>query len=135
VQWSTGETVRITVDDIPGTPDRVSTTYTGLAADAKPGDRLLVDDGKVALQVVDIEGTDIVCTVTVGGAVSDNKGLSLPGVNVSVPATSSSPSASGSTSSRSRSSAPHATFTSSTRSWIGSVAASPCSPNWRSRRP
>ena len=88
VEWRIGETVRITVDDVPGTHDRVSTTYAELAADAKPGDRLLVDDGRVGLEVVDVEGPDVVCTVTIGGTVSNNKGLSLPGMNVSVPALS-----------------------------------------------
>jgi pyruvate kinase len=88
VEWRTGEEVRITVDDVSGTHDRVSTTYKGLAADARPDDRLLVDDGKVGLRVVDVEGNDVVCRVTEGGPVSDNKGLSLPGMNVSVPAMS-----------------------------------------------
>src|ERR687898_785967 len=46
VEWHTGQEVRITVDDVTGTHDRVSTTYPGLAADARPDDRLLVDDGK-----------------------------------------------------------------------------------------
>ncbi|MCP2331552.1 pyruvate kinase [Actinoalloteichus cyanogriseus DSM 43889] len=88
VQWDTGETVRVTVEDVPGTHDRVSTTYRGLAEDAKVGDRVLVDDGKVGLVVTAIEGSDVVCEVTEGGPVSDNKGLSLPGMNVSVPALS-----------------------------------------------
>jgi pyruvate kinase len=71
---------------VPGAHDRVSTTYKSLADDVRPGDRLLVDDGNVALIAVDIEnGTDVVCDVTEGGPVSDNKGLSLPGVSVSVP--------------------------------------------------
>ncbi len=89
VEWVTGERVRITVEDCDGTHDRVSTTYKELAADVRPGDRLLVDDGNVALVAVAIEnGTDVVCDVTEGGIVSNNKGLSLPGVNVSVPAMS-----------------------------------------------
>jgi pyruvate kinase len=88
IEWHTGEEVRITVEDVPGTHDRVSTTYKGLAADARPDDRLLVDDGKVGLRVVAVEGDDVVCRVTEGGPVSDNKGLSLPGMNVSVPAMS-----------------------------------------------
>lgn len=88
VMWNTGDTVRITTDDIVGTHDRVSTTYKRLADDAVPGDRLLVDDGKVGLVVTDVEGNDVVCTVTEGGPVSNNKGLSLPGMNVSVPAMS-----------------------------------------------
>ncbi|MEV0364867.1 pyruvate kinase [Nocardia fusca] len=86
--WATGETVRITVDDIVGSHDRVSTTYKQLAADAKSGDRLLVDDGKVGLEVIRVEGNDVVCEVTEGGPVSNNKGVSLPGMDVSVPALS-----------------------------------------------
>ncbi|MFC9896064.1 pyruvate kinase [Nocardia sp. NPDC127579] len=86
--WATGEEVRITVDDIEGTHDRVSTTYKELAADAKPGDRLLVDDGKVGLTVTAVDGNDVVCRVTEGGPVSNNKGVSLPGMDVSVPALS-----------------------------------------------
>jgi pyruvate kinase len=86
--WETGETVRITVDDCEGTHDRVSTTYKQLANDAAPGDRLLVDDGNIALEVERIDGADVVCMVTEGGPISNNKGLSLPGMNVSVPALS-----------------------------------------------
>ncbi len=88
VEWHNGDIVRITVEDVAGTHDRVSTTYKGLARDAKPGDRLLVDDGKVGLVVRDVEGQDVVCEVTEGGPVSNNKGVSLPGMDVSVPALS-----------------------------------------------
>ncbi|MFD4670466.1 pyruvate kinase [Lentzea sp. NPDC058450] len=88
VDWNTGDVVRITVEDVEGTHDRVSTTYKELAKDAKVGDRLLVDDGKVALVVIDVEGSDVVAEVTEGGPVSNNKGLSLPGMDVSVPALS-----------------------------------------------
>lgn len=86
--WNVGEEVRITVEPCIGTHDRVSTTYDQLADDAKAGDRFLIDDGRIALDVIAIEGPDVVCRVVVGGPVSDNKGLSLPGVNVSVPALS-----------------------------------------------
>ncbi|HVK22999.1 MAG TPA: pyruvate kinase [Actinokineospora sp.] len=88
VQWNTGDVVRVTVEDVAGTHDRVSTTYKGLASDAKVGDKLLVDDGKVGLVVTAVEGQDVVCEVTEGGPVSNNKGLSLPGMDVSVPAMS-----------------------------------------------
>ena len=88
VTWATGAQVCITVDDVPGTAQRVSTTYKGLANDVRVGDRLLVDDGKLALSVVRVEGNDVFCLVTEGGEVSNNKGLSLPGVAVSVPALS-----------------------------------------------
>ena len=88
VEWREGDIVRVTVEDVAGTHDRVSTTYGGLAEDAREGDRLLVDDGKVALIVRKVEDYDVVCEVVEGGTVSDHKGLSLPGMNVSVPAMS-----------------------------------------------
>ncbi len=87
-EWRIGDVVRITVEDIEGTHDRVSTTYKGLARDAKSGDRLLVDDGNVGLTVLEVDNQDVVCEVTEGGKVSNNKGLSLPGMDVSVPAMS-----------------------------------------------
>jgi len=88
VVWATGETVTITTDPAAGDHDRVSTTYAGLAGDVTPGDRLLVDDGRVGLRVVGVDGPDVRLLVTEGGPVSNNKGLSLPGVGVSVPAMS-----------------------------------------------
>ena len=88
VDWRSGDEVRVTVEDVPGTHDRVSTTYPGLAADARAGDVMLVDDGKIALLVRKVEDHDVVCDVVEGGQVSDHKGLSLPGMNVSVPALS-----------------------------------------------
>ncbi len=86
--WAAGESVRITIDDCEGTHDRVGTTYKRLAEDARPGDRVLVDDGNVGLVVDKIDGHDVICTVTEGGAVSNNKGMSLPGMNVTAPALS-----------------------------------------------
>ena len=86
--WETGEEVRISVDDVDGTHDRVSTTYKQLARDASPGDRLLVDDGKVGLVCKAVDGNDVVCEVVEGGPVSNNNGVSLPGMNISVPALS-----------------------------------------------
>jgi pyruvate kinase len=83
--WNNGDVVRITVEDIEGTHDRVSTTYKRLPYDAQPGDRLLVDDGNLELVVEHIDGEDVVATVTEGGPVSNNKGISLPGMNVSAP--------------------------------------------------
>ena len=83
--WADGETVRLTVADCQGNHDRVSTTYKQLAKDAVPGDRVLVDDGNVALVVESIDGDDVVCTVVEGGPISNNKGMSLPGMKVSAP--------------------------------------------------
>jgi pyruvate kinase len=88
VEWRTGERVTVTTERVEGSHDRVSTTYARLVDDVRPGDRLLVDDGNVALVVVETTGPDVVCDVVEGGTVSDGKGLSLPGVAVSAPALS-----------------------------------------------
>ncbi|AKS31775.1 pyruvate kinase [Mycolicibacterium goodii] len=85
VVWATGEQITITTAPCPGDHDRVSTTYPGLSGDVQPGDRLLVDDGRVDLRVVEVDGPDIRCDVVDGGPVSDHKGISLPDVPVSVP--------------------------------------------------
>ena len=87
-ELSNGDIFTITTDDIVGTKERVSTTYKGLAGDVKPGDSLLIDDGKVGLRVKEVSGTDIVTEVTVEGPVSNNKGINVPGAAVSVPALS-----------------------------------------------
>ena len=87
-EWRTGDTAIITSDDVVGTADRVSCTYTKLPQEVKAGDRLLIDDGKVAVEVTGVEGNDIAVLVTEGGMVSNNKGVSLPNVAVSVPALS-----------------------------------------------
>ncbi|XTZ14604.1 pyruvate kinase [Micromonospora echinospora] len=87
-EWRTGDSVVITGDDVVGTKERVSCTYRKLPQEVKPGDRLLIDDGRVAVEVTDVTGNDIRCLVTEGGPVSNNKGVSLPNVAVSVPALS-----------------------------------------------
>jgi pyruvate kinase len=88
VQLAPGDVFTITAEDVPGDKDLVSTTYKGLPGDCNVGDQILVDDGKVGLRVTAVEGSRVVTTVEIGGEVSNNKGLNLPGVAVSVPAMS-----------------------------------------------
>ena len=83
-----GDIFTITVDEVEGTKERVGTTYKGLPGDCKAGDRILIDDGKVTVEVVEVKGNDVVTKVIEPGAVSNNKGINLPGVAVSVPALS-----------------------------------------------
>ncbi|MDO4887120.1 MAG: pyruvate kinase [Actinomycetaceae bacterium] len=83
-----GDVFTITTEDIEGTKERVSTTYKGLPGDCKPGDVLLIDDGKVTVKVEEVGETDVKTVVVVAGEVSNNKGVNLPGVAVSVPALS-----------------------------------------------
>jgi len=83
-----GDIFTITTDEVEGTKERVGTTYKGLPGDCKPGDRILIDDGKVTVEVTEVKGNDVVTKVIEPGAVSNNKGINLPGVAVSVPALS-----------------------------------------------
>jgi pyruvate kinase len=81
-----GERVTITVRPVEGRPGLIPSEYAGLAADAKPGNRILLDDGKLELRVGSVEGSELDCTVVHGGRLSDRKGMNLPGVAVSAPA-------------------------------------------------
>ncbi|MGW4384573.1 pyruvate kinase [Kitasatospora sp. NPDC004531] len=83
-----GDEFTITTEDVPGDREICGTTYRGLAADVSRGERILVDDGRVCLEVTHVEGPRVHCIVIEGGLVSDHKGLNLPGVAVSVPALS-----------------------------------------------
>jgi pyruvate kinase len=85
---SRGDIFTITTDEVEGTKERVGTTYKGLPGDCKPGDRILIDDGKVTVEVTEVKGNDVITKVIEPGAVSNNKGINLPGVAVSVPALS-----------------------------------------------
>ncbi|KGM14339.1 pyruvate kinase [Cellulomonas bogoriensis] len=87
-ELAVGDIFTITTEDVPGTKELVSTTYKGLPGDAKVGDRILIDDGRVAVRITAVEGERVVTRVEVPGPVSNNKGLNLPGVAVSVPAMS-----------------------------------------------
>ncbi len=88
VELVNGAEFTITTRDVDGSVTEVGTTYKGLPGDVSPGDALLIDDGKVGLQAIEVTDTDVRCVVTVGGKVSNNKGINLPGVAVSVPAMS-----------------------------------------------
>jgi pyruvate kinase len=88
VELQRGDTFTITVADVPGTAERCSTTYAGLPGDVRAGDLILVDDGRISLEAVQVTGQEVVTRVVEGGPVSNNKGLNLPGVAVSVPALS-----------------------------------------------
>ncbi|MFP7760477.1 pyruvate kinase [Marisediminicola sp. LYQ134] len=83
-----GDRFSITTDDILGNKDVCGTTFKGLPADVAEGDFLLIDDGKVKLRVLSSDATTVNTEVVVAGTVSNNKGINLPGVAVSVPALS-----------------------------------------------
>jgi pyruvate kinase len=88
VQLHRGQEWTITTRDVPGDATIAGTTFKGLPGDVKPGDPILIDDGKIRLRVTAVNDTDVTTDVLVGGTVSNNKGINLPGVAVSVPALS-----------------------------------------------
>jgi len=86
VTLAPGQEFTITGEDVPGDQHEVSVSYPGLAGDVRPGTRLLVDDGRVVLEVTAVRGQKVRTQVLTGGQVSDHKGLNLPGIKVSLPA-------------------------------------------------
>ena len=81
-----GDPFTITTEAVPGDRTICSTTYQYLADDLEVGDRILLDDGKVVLEVSRVDGRAVETIVQVGGELSDHKGINLPGVAVSTPA-------------------------------------------------
>ncbi len=85
VTLSDGQQFTITTRPIEGNEQIVSTSFRGLAWDLNPGDRILLDDGNIELEVNDTTDTDVITTVTHGGVLKPRKGINLPGVLVNVP--------------------------------------------------
>lgn len=81
-----GKIFTLTTRDVDGTDEIVSITYEGLVDDIKAGDTILIDDGLIELEVKEIlDNTDIKCEVITGGYVSNNKGINVPDVEISMP--------------------------------------------------
>jgi pyruvate kinase len=80
-----GQEVVITTDDVLGSDGIIPTIYRSLPRDVVPGSRILLDDGLLELKVVAIDGERVRCQVVAGGLLKNNKGINLPGVNVSAP--------------------------------------------------
>jgi pyruvate kinase len=82
-----GARLTITTDAaVEGTPERITTTYSALPRDVKPGDQILLDDGNLELRVLSAAGESVLCEVVDGGPLRSNKGMNLPGVTLSTPA-------------------------------------------------
>jgi pyruvate kinase len=83
-----GDLLTITTDEVEGTKNLVGTTYKGLPGDCKPGELLLIDDGRVVVEVTKVEKNLVQTKCLEAGQISNSKGINLPGVAVSVPAMS-----------------------------------------------
>ena len=81
-----GQKFILTTEEIEGTSEKVSITYDGLAEDVEIGKRILIDDGLIELEVKNIIGADIICTVINGGELGQRKGVNVPNVPVRLPA-------------------------------------------------
>ena len=88
VMLQEGEEFIVTTEAVPGDHSMVGTTYAGLPGDVRAGDAVLVDDGRIALEVTRVDGPRVHTVVREGGRVSDNKGFNLPGAAMGVPAMS-----------------------------------------------
>ena len=74
-----GQAFTLRVDEAEGNEQQVSVNYAGLNKDLKPGDRVLINNGLVAMDVKEIVGPEIRCQVVIGGELSDRKSMSFPG--------------------------------------------------------
>jgi pyruvate kinase len=80
-----GKQLIITPEQIEGTAARVSTVFTTLAENLKPGDQVLLSDGLIELRVISLQGADVVTEIINGGMLGEKKGINLPGVSIKVP--------------------------------------------------
>jgi pyruvate kinase len=85
IKLQKGQTIAITGENVLGTPEIISTTYRALADDVKPGERILLSDGRIELMVLAIHDGRVVCEVVNGGILGEHQGINLPGTNVSIP--------------------------------------------------
>ena len=81
-----GDFFTLTTRDLVGDQGLVSVTYPGLAAEVDHGQRILIDDGLVELEVDAVRDTEIVCKALNGGTLSANKSINIPGVHIQLPA-------------------------------------------------
>lgn len=82
---SKGHKIEITIEDMIGTAEKVSTSYKLLAKDAKIGDKILVDDGLIRLNIIDKKENSVICEVVNGGTLKPKKGMNMPGMQLSTP--------------------------------------------------
>ncbi len=85
VTLTVGQTFTLTTKAVEGDDTHVSISYADLPAQLQAGNRVLIDDGRLELNVTDITDTDIVCTVITGGEVSNQKGVNIPNVHLDFP--------------------------------------------------
>ena len=82
---NTGDNITLSTFECPGNSKNIHISYSELPSQLKPGDTILIDDGRIRLEVISCTNTDIICRAVCGGIVSDHKGINVPGVSLDMP--------------------------------------------------
>ncbi len=82
---ASGDHIRITIDDVIGNKDLISTSYKNLIKDSVVGNRILIDDGLIKLRIISKESSSLLCMIEDGGILRPKKGMNLPEMNLSTP--------------------------------------------------
>lgn len=85
VELKDGDEFTITTEPVPGTARRVATTYADLPRDVRPGQQILLADGEIELEALEVTGTEVRCRVRSGGRLAERQGINLPGTTISAP--------------------------------------------------
>ncbi|HSP86822.1 MAG TPA: pyruvate kinase [Ignavibacteriaceae bacterium] len=85
IEITTGEKIEITIADIIGTKEKISTSYKFLIDDGIIGDQILIDDGLIRLRIIEKKTDSLICTIENGGILKPRKGMNLPGMKISAP--------------------------------------------------
>ncbi len=85
IEINSGDVIEITIQNIKGTKEIISTSYTKLIEDAQIGDSILIDDGLIKLLIEDKKNGSLICRIIEGGILKPKKGMNLPGMKLSTP--------------------------------------------------
>ena len=85
IQLVAGEHITLTTEPTEGAPERIHVNYAALSEDLKPGDRILLDDGRMELEVIETKDKEVATKIVLGGELRSHKGINLPGVALSAP--------------------------------------------------
>jgi len=85
IMLNEGDTFTLTGEEVIGNEQRVSVTFPQLAQNVTVGTRVLIDDGLIGMEVIEVRGADVICKVLNGGEVKDRKSINIPGIRLNMP--------------------------------------------------
>ena len=85
IEITTGDKIEITIENIKGTKEKISTSYKLLIDDAAIGNQVLIDDGLIRLRIIEKKKESLICLIENGGTLKPHKGMNLPGMRISSP--------------------------------------------------